>query len=84
VKKTNFSEWYNDLLIDAQIMDVRYPIKGLYVWFPFGFKLRKLTYDVLRSLLDKDHEEAYFPLLIPENELLKESEHIKGFEEEVF
>lgn len=84
MKKTNFSEWYNDLLIDAQIMDVRYPIKGLYVWFPFGFKLRKLTYDVLRSLLDRDHEEAYFPLLIPENELLKESEHIKGFEEEVF
>ena len=84
MKKTNFSEWYNDILIDAQIMDVRYPIKGLYVWFPFGFKLRKLTYDVLRSLLDRDHEEAYFPLLIPENELLKESEHIKGFEEEVF
>lgn len=84
MKKTNFSEWFNDLLIDAQIMDVRYPIKGLYVWFPFGFKLRKLTYDMLRSLLDRDHEEAYFPLLIPENELLKESEHIKGFEEEVF
>ena len=84
VKMTNFSEWYNDLLFDARIMDVRYPIKGLYVWFPFGFKLRKLTYDVLRSLLDRDHEEAYFPLLIPENELLKESEHIKGFEEEVF
>ncbi len=84
MKKTSFSNWFNDLLIDAQIMDVRYPIKGLYVWFPFGFKLRKLTYDILRSLLDRDHEEAYFPLLIPENELLKESEHIKGFEEEVF
>jgi prolyl-tRNA synthetase len=83
-KKKNFSEWFNELLIDAKIMDVRYPIKGLYVWFPFGFKLRKLTYDMLRTLLDRDHEEAYFPLLIPENELLKESEHIKGFEEEVF
>jgi len=58
-------------------MDVRYPIKGLYVWFPFGFTLRKLTYDMLRSLLDREHEETYFPLLIPENELLKESEHIK-------
>lgn len=84
MKKKNFSNWFNDLLIEAQIMDVRYPIKGLYVWFPFGFKLRKLTYDLLRSLLDRDHEEAYFPLLIPKNELLKESEHIKGFEEEVF
>ena len=84
MKKTSFSKWFNDLLIEAQIMDVRYPVKGLYVWFPFGFKLRQLTYDMLRSLLDRDHEEAYFPLLIPENELLKESEHIKGFEEEVF
>ncbi|MGZ4929905.1 MAG: proline--tRNA ligase, partial [Halobacteriota archaeon] len=70
--------------MDAQIMDVRYPIKGCYVWFPFGFELRKRTYNVLRSLLDPDHHEAYFPLLIPENELLKESEHIKGFEDEVF
>jgi len=84
VKAGNFSEWYNELLVEAEIMDVRYPIKGLYVWFPFGFTLRKLTYDMLRSLLDRDHQEAYFPLLIPENELLKESEHIKGFEEEVF
>ncbi|HYA32558.1 MAG TPA: proline--tRNA ligase [Candidatus Bathyarchaeia archaeon] len=84
MKAGNFSEWYNELLVEAEIMDVRYPIKGLYVWFPFGFTLRKLTYDMLRSLLDRDHQEAYFPLLIPENELLKESEHIKGFEEEVF
>ena len=84
MKKSEFSEWFNELLIDAQIMDVRYPIKGCYVWFPFGFELRKRTYDVLRSLLDPDHREAYFPLLIPENELLKESEHIKGFEDEVF
>ncbi len=84
MKKAEFSEWFNELLVDAQIMDVRYPVKGFYVWFPFGFDLRKRTYNVLRSLLDPDHQEAYFPLLIPENELLKESEHIKGFEEEVF
>ena len=77
MKSDNFSEWFNELLVDAKIMDVRYPIKGLYVWFPFGFTLRKLTYDMLRSLLDREHEETYFPLLIPENELLKESEHIK-------
>ncbi len=84
MKKSEFSEWFNALLVDAQIMDVRYPIKGFYVWFPFGFTLRQRTYNVLRSLLDSDHQEACFPLLIPENELLKESDHIKGFEEEVF
>lgn len=30
------------------------------------------------------HEEVLFPLLIPENLLRKESEHIKGFEEQVY
>jgi prolyl-tRNA synthetase len=65
-------------------MDVRYPVKGVYVWFPFGFSIRKLTYAILRQLLDKDHQETLFPLLIPEQEFMKEAEHIKGFEEEVY
>lgn len=82
--KEEFSAWYNDLLWRAEIMDVRYPVKGVYVWYPFGFSIRKLTYAILRQLLDKDHQETLFPLLIPENEFMKEAEHIKGFEEEVF
>lgn len=68
----------------AEIMDVRYPIKGLYVWFPFGFKIRQLVYGKLRELLDKEHDEVYFPALIPETELGKEGKHIKGFEDEVY
>jgi prolyl-tRNA synthetase len=82
--KAEFSEWYNDILWRAEIMDVRYPVKGLYVWYPFGFGIRKRVYGILRDLLDRDHEETLFPLLIPENEFMKEAEHIKGFEEEVY
>ncbi len=82
--KDNFSEWYNELLMMAQVMDVRYPIKGVYVWYPFGFQIRKKVYNILRSLMDVDHQECYFPMLIPKPELLKESEHIKGFEDEVY
>ena len=82
--KEDFSAWYNDLLWRAEIMDVRYPVKGLYVWFPYGFALRKLVYQRLRDLLDRDHQETLFPLLIPEQEFMKEAEHIKGFEEEVY
>lgn len=82
--KENFSEWYNDLLLKGEIMDVRYPVKGLYVWFPFGFNIRRNVYDIMRKLLDKDHQETMFPLLIPENEFMKEAEHIKGFEDEVY
>ncbi|MCX6688434.1 MAG: proline--tRNA ligase [Methanoregula sp.] len=83
-KKQDFSEWYNELLWRAEIMDVRYPVKGLYVWFPYGFAIRKFVYGRLRELLDRDHQETLFPLLIPEQEFMKEAEHIKGFENEVY
>jgi len=82
--KSDFSEWFHELIQQAQIMDIRYPVKGLYVWLPFGFKLRNLVYKKLREIMDRDHDEVYFPALIPETELRKEGEHIKGFEDEVY
>ncbi|MDH7593663.1 MAG: proline--tRNA ligase [Methanomicrobiales archaeon] len=82
--KEEFSEWYNDILWRAEVMDVRYPVKGLYVWYPHGFAIRRAVYQILRSLLDRDHQETLFPLLIPATEFMKEAEHIKGFENEVF
>lgn len=82
--KESFSEWYHEVLEKAEIVDVRYPVKGLYVYFPFGFKLRKFVYQKLRALLDVEHDEVYFPALVPERELMKEGQHIKGFEEEVY
>jgi prolyl-tRNA synthetase len=82
--KHQFSDWYNEILWRAEIMDVRYPVKGIYVWYPYGFAFRKHVYQRLRDLLDRDHQEALFPLLIPEQEFMKEAEHIKGFEDEVY
>ncbi len=82
--KDNFSEWYHEIIQQAEIMDIRYPVKGLYVWFPFGFKLRNNVYKKLREIMDREHDEVYFPTLIPETELRKESEHIRGFENEVY
>jgi prolyl-tRNA synthetase len=82
--KKEFSEWYHELLKMAEIIDVRYPVKGMCVWYPFGFALRRNVYSILRELLDPDHYETQFPLLIPEQEFMKEAEHIKGFEDEVY
>jgi prolyl-tRNA synthetase len=82
--KDNFSEWYHELLMTAEIVDNRYPVKGMCVWFPFGFAIKKNVYAVIRELLDPDHQETQFPLMIPENEFMKEAQHIKGFEEEVY
>ncbi|MCE5337383.1 MAG: proline--tRNA ligase [Methanomicrobiaceae archaeon] len=83
-RKDDFSQWYNEVLWRAEIMDVRYPVKGLYVWYPHGFAIRKRAYGILRDLMDRDHEETMFPLLIPETEFMKEATHIKGFEDEVY
>jgi prolyl-tRNA synthetase len=82
--KEAFSEWYHELLLMAEIMDNRYPVKGMGVWFPFGFAIRKSVYGIIRELLDVDHQETLFPLMIPENEFMKEAQHIKGFEDEVY
>jgi len=82
--KSDFSEWYHELLKSAEIIDVRYPVKGMCVWYPFGFALRRNVYNIIKELLDPDHYETQFPLLIPEQEFMKEAEHIKGFEDEVY
>jgi prolyl-tRNA synthetase len=81
---SKFSEWFHEILEEAEIIDTRYPIKGMHVWLPQGFKIRKNTLNILRNLLDQDHEEVLFPLLIPEDELAKEAIHVKGFEDEVY
>ncbi|BDZ68892.1 proline--tRNA ligase [Methanobacterium ferruginis] len=81
---SEFSEWFHNILEEAEIIDTRYPIKGMHVWQPQGFKIRKHALQLLREILDEDHEEVLFPLLIPEDELAKEAIHVKGFEEEVY
>ena len=83
--KSQFSLWYNSILENAKIMDIRYPIKGLYVWYPFGFKIRKLVFSIIKKIMDKTgHEEVLFPSLIPKTEFMKEALHIQGFENEVY
>ncbi|MEM4146295.1 MAG: proline--tRNA ligase, partial [Metallosphaera sp.] len=83
---SNFSEWFDWVISEAEIYDYgRYPIKGAGVWMPYGFKIRHNVISLIRKLLDETgHEEILFPLLIPEELLKKESEHIRGFEKEVF
>ena len=81
----NFSEWYHNILETAGIYDLRYPLKGCGVYLPYGFKIRRYAFEAIRDMLDEsNHDEALFPMLIPEDLLAKEGEHIKGFEEEVY
>jgi len=84
-KSEDFGEWYNEIVELAALSDKRYPIKGMNVWTPYGWKLMQHIDGFIRTYFDEtNHNEVCFPLLIPENEFSKEKEHIKGFDAEVF
>ncbi|MCK4445363.1 MAG: proline--tRNA ligase, partial [Thermoplasmata archaeon] len=84
-KRDDFNEWYPEVIENANLSDKRYPIKGMNIWTPYGWKAMKLIDGFIRREFDAtDHDEVYFPLLIPETEFKKEADHIKGFEEWVY
>ena len=84
-KEEDFSEWYNAAIERADLTDKRYPIKGMNVWTGYGFAVMRRMDERMRSeMVRTGHQEVSFPTLIPETEFKKESEHIKGFEEEVY
>ncbi len=84
-KDEDFSEWYNNIIRDTKIIDDRYPIKGMPVYTNYGYFMIKKILSELEKLLDSEGFSAYwFPILIPYEIFRKESEHIKGFEKEVF
>ena len=61
VSKDNFSKWYDEVMHYADIIDDRYPIKGVGAWKPYGYKSLKLMIQRMENLLDAtDHNESYF------------------------
>ncbi len=84
-KSQDFNEWYNEIVELADLCDKRYPIKGMNIWKPYGWKLMNNVDRLIRDEMTKtDHQEVCFPLLIPESFFKKEEEHIEGFGKEVF
>jgi len=84
-KSEDFNEWYNEIVELADLCDKRYPIKGMNIWRPYGWKLMNNVDRLIREEMEKtNHQEVCFPLLIPESFFKKEEEHIEGFGKEVF
>ena len=72
--KTDFKEWYPFIVEAAELVDKRYPIKGMDVWRPYGWKTMRLIDDLTHSEMERtNHDEVNFPLLIPEDLLDKEN-----------
>ncbi|HLC26514.1 MAG TPA: proline--tRNA ligase [bacterium] len=75
----DFSRWYLDVIAAGQLADYA-PVKGCMVIRPNGFALWENFQRTLDGMFkETGHENAYFPLLIPESFLKKEAEHVEGF-----
>ena len=79
----DFSAWYNELVLKAELVD-RGPVRGTMVIRPYGYRLWELLQsDLDRRIKETGHQNAYFPLLIPQSYLQREAEHVEGFAPEL-
>jgi prolyl-tRNA synthetase len=82
-QKENFSEWYNQVVLRAEMADYA-PVRGCMIVRPYGWAL----WENIQQALDwrfkaTGHVNAAFPLLIPMSFLEKEKEHVEGFSPEL-
>ena len=82
-EKDEFSDWYQQLLKKAELIEYT-EISGCYILRPRAYAIWEQIQKYFDNLIKKDGvKNAYFPLLIPKSNLMKEAKHIEGFTPEV-
>jgi prolyl-tRNA synthetase len=79
----DFSKWYNEIVYRADLAALS-PVRGCPIIKPYGYEI----WEAIRNGLDRrfkatGHQNAYFPLFIPESYLKREAEHVEGFSPEL-
>ena len=78
-RSEDYARWYTDVVLQAALADYS-PVRGCMVIRPLGMALWENMQKALdRMFKETGHENAYFPLFIPESFLRKEKEHVEGF-----
>jgi len=82
-REENLSQWYTDTVLKAGLVDYA-PVRGSMVIKPHGYAIwEQIQKELDKRFKETGHQNAYFPLLIPESFLKKEAEHVEGFAPEV-
>jgi prolyl-tRNA synthetase len=82
-RATDFSAWYNEVIARAELADYS-PVRGCMVIRPNGYAIWEQMQRALDQMFkDTGHQNAYFPLFIPQSFLSREAEHVEGFAPEV-
>ena len=79
----DFSRWYNEIVYRADLAAPS-PVRGCVIIKPYGYEI----WEGIKSGLDRrfkatGHQNAYFPLLIPESYIKREAQHVEGFSPEL-
>jgi len=83
-RNRDFAQWYQDVVLEGDMAEPAEIVKGCMVIKPNGYAV----WEGLQRELDTrfkatGHQNAYFPLLIPQSFLRKEAEHVEGFAPEL-
>jgi prolyl-tRNA synthetase len=82
-RAADFSAWYNEVIARAELADYS-PVRGCMVIRPNGYAIWEQMQRALDQMFkDTGHQNAYFPLFIPQSFLSREAEHVEGFAPEV-
>jgi prolyl-tRNA synthetase len=78
-RSEDYSRWYGDVIAKAELTNYS-PVRGCMVIRPNGYAIWENMQRVLdRMFKETGHQNAYFPLFIPESFMKKEAEHVEGF-----
>lgn len=84
-KATQFPAWYDRILVEADVMDKRYPVKGMPIFTTYGYHMHCQIMEILEREWSKQKiDKVQFPILIPKEFFEKEADHVAGFTPEVF
>ena len=82
-REEDASQWYVDVIRKAELADYA-PVRGCMVIRPYGFAIwENIQQGLDRRIKETGHQNACFPLFIPEGLLQKEADHVEGFAPEV-
>src|SRR5919109_526888 len=78
-RSEDYSRWYTDVIAAAELADYA-PVKGCMIIRPNGYAIWEKMQQALDGMFkETGHQNAYFPLFIPESFLHREAEHVQGF-----
>jgi len=79
----DYPRWYTEVVQRGDLADYA-PVKGCMIIKPYGYALWENMQQQLDSMFKATgHVNAYFPLLIPQEFMSKEAEHVEGFSPEL-